>query len=175
MMRKVIDLNKGWTFTKDGQSVKVDVPHTWNNIDGQDGGNDYCRTTCTYTKTFPRPDCGEDERVYVEFRGVNSQSVVYVNGKEAVRHNGGYSTFRADVTELLDDENTLEVIVSNEATEEVYPQTADFTFYGGIYRDVSLLTVNKNRSRLLRRKRNKGGRGRHRRQRNTYDYVLYKR
>ena len=145
MMRKVIDLNKGWTFTKDGESVKVDVPHTWNAVDGQDGGNDYCRTTCTYTKTFTRPAYGEDERVYLEFRGVNSQSVVNVNGKEAVRHNGGYSTFRADVTDLLLDENVLEVIVSNEATEEVYPQTADFTFYGGIYRDVYLIVVNKNR------------------------------
>ena len=144
MMRKIINLNKSWIFTKDGESVEVDVPHTWNAVDGQDGGNDYCRTACTYKKTFPRPAYGADERVYLEFRGVNSQSVVTLNGKEAARHNGGYSTFRADVTDLLDDENVLEVLVSNEATEEVYPQTADFTFYGGIYRDVYLVTVNKN-------------------------------
>ena len=69
-MRKVISMNKSWTFTgPDGLPHLVDVPHTWNNLDGQDGGNDYWRGTCAYKKMFPKPDFGAEERVYLEFRG----------------------------------------------------------------------------------------------------------
>lgn len=69
-MRTTINLNKSWTFTgPDGGAHPVDVPHTWNNIDGQDGGNDYWRGTCVYQKTFAKPEFGADQRVYLEFRG----------------------------------------------------------------------------------------------------------
>jgi len=125
------------------ETERVNIPHTWNNLDGQDGGNDYWRGTCVYEKVFASPEFLEDERVYLEFRGVNSSARVILNGSEVMTHDGGYSTFRADVTALLEKENELRVEVDNSVNDRVYPQKADFTFYGGIYRDVCLLTVNK--------------------------------
>lgn len=152
-MRTVTNLNESWKFVKENvgaeaavsaEGIAVNVPHTWNNVDGQDGGNDYYRGTCWYVKTFAKPEFGEDTRVYLEFRGVNASALVYLNGKQIATHDGGYSTFRADVTDDLQEENTLVVGADNSVNERVYPQTADFTFYGGIYRDVNLLFVNKN-------------------------------
>ena len=143
-VRKTVNINKGWRFTgPDGPARPVDVPHTWNSVDGQDGGNDYWRGTCVYEKTFPRPELEADERVYLEFRGVNASAKVELNGAEVGTHDGGYSTFRWDVTDFLKDENALTVHVDNSRNDRVYPQKADFTFYGGIYRDVSLIVVNK--------------------------------
>ncbi len=144
-MKRTINLNQSWLFTgKDGVAVSVDVPHTWNNIDGQDGGNDYYRGTCVYEKRFPKPDFDPDtERVYLEFRGVNASAEVILNGATAMTHDGGYSTFRADVTDALTADNALTVKADNSVNDRVYPQKADFTFYGGIYRDVLLRVVNK--------------------------------
>ena len=144
-MRKEILINEGWTFTGPDKTERpVDVPHTWNNIDGQDGGNDYWRGTCHYRKSFPKPDFDPDtQRVYLEFRGVNASAEVKLNGKQVMTHDGGYSTFRADVTDALADNNDLAVAVDNSVNDRVYPQKADFTFYGGIYRDVLLVIVNK--------------------------------
>jgi len=141
-MRQIISLNKDWTFTgRDGAAVKVDLPHTWNGDDGQDGGNDYYRGALRYQKRFPAPETGPGQRVYLEFHGVNSSASVELNGKPVMRHDGGYSTFRSDITELLQPDNSLTVTVDNSVNRTVYPQKADFTFYGGIYRDVDLLLV----------------------------------
>ncbi len=143
-MRKSVALMTGWKFTKPGeQETEVDLPHTWNSRDGQDGGNDYWRGMCVYRKSFPNPDHAADERVYLEFRGVNASAKVELNGRDVGTHEGGYSTFRWDVTELLQAENDLTVHVDNSVNDRVYPQKADFTFYGGIYRDVLLVIVNK--------------------------------
>jgi beta-galactosidase len=144
-VRKFINLNAQWQFTgPDGSVSSVNVPHTWNNIDGQDGGNDYKRCVCTYEKTFSKPEYRpEDQLVYLQFQGVNSSCTVTLNGEPVCSHDGGYSTFRADITALLQDENTLVVSVDNRDNDRVYPQKADFTFYGGIYRDVDLLVVSK--------------------------------
>lgn len=143
-MRRFINLNKGWKFTKEGTVTDVDVPHTWNGVDGQDGGNDYKRLVCKYERKVARPEMTDGEQVYLEFKGVNSSCKVTFNGKEVCRHDGGYSKFRVNVTEQLLGDNKLEVEVDNRANETVYPQTADFTFYGGIYRDVNLVVVDKN-------------------------------
>ena len=145
-MRVAQLLNQEWFFTgPDGRVQSVDIPHTWNAIDGQDGGNDYWRGTCTYQKTFSAPDFDKDTQcVYLEFRGVNASANVLLNGKEVMTHDGGYSTFRADITNLLSEENSLTVSVDNSVNDRVYPQKADFTFYGGIYRDVYLIVLNKN-------------------------------
>ena len=148
-LRTTINLNAGWTFTGPaGGPCPVDIPHTWNAIDGQDGGNDYWRGTCLYEKTFPKPEFGADQRVYLEFRGVNASARVALNGSEVGSHDGGYSTFRWDVTDLLQAENRLTVHVDNSRNDRVYPQKADFTFYGGIYRDVLLLIVHKDHFEL---------------------------
>ena len=144
-MRKTTLLNENWNFLyHDGTSTCVNIPHTWNALDGQDGGNDYYRGTCRYQKTFPKPEFGPKERVYLEFRGVNASAKVILNGATVATHDGGYSTFRVDITEKLAQENDLLVEVDNSVNDRVYPQKADFTFYGGIYRDVTLLTVNEN-------------------------------
>jgi len=144
IMRKTVNLNQRWSFTgHNGKEIEVNIPHTWNNADGQDGGNDYWRGTCIYRKTFPKPELGEDERVYLEFRGVNASARVELNGHAVGTHDGGYSTFRWDVTGLLEPENQLTVHVDNGVNDRVYPQKADFTFYGGIYRAVALVIVNK--------------------------------
>ncbi len=141
-MRRTVRLMTGWQFTgPDGRTVQVDLPHTWNNIDGQDGGNDYWRGKCVYETSFPMPGHSGEELVYLQFHGVNASCTVELNGKKAMAHDGGYSTFRCDVTGLLREENQLRVSVDNSVNDRVYPQKADFTFYGGIYRDVELLTV----------------------------------
>ena len=143
-MRRVEKLMKGWNFTgKDGVTVPVDLPHTWNNIDGQDGGNDYYRGTCVYDCMVKKPNYTADERVYLQFHGVNSSSKVIFNDQVVCQRDGGYATFRMDVTDLLKDENKLVVEVENSINDRVYPQKADFTFYGGIYRDVEFLIVSK--------------------------------
>ena len=142
-MRKELLLNKCWTFRyHDGTETAVDIPHTWNAIDGQDGGNDYWRGTCTYEKTFDAPAYGEQERIYLQFDGANASAKVILNGTPVCIHDGGYSTFRCDITDHLLPENKLVVEVDNSVNDRVYPQKADFTFYGGIYRDVKLITVN---------------------------------
>ncbi|WP_200858922.1 glycoside hydrolase family 2 protein [Heyndrickxia coagulans] len=149
-MRKLIRINKTWRFVKENVGVGkvftapgeiVNLPHTWNAIDGQDGGNDYYRGTCWYGKSFHKPEIHPGEQVYLEFRGVNSTAEVWVNNRKLFTHDGGYSTFRVNVTEALKEENELVVSVDNAPNQRVYPQKADFTFYGGIYRDVYMVIV----------------------------------
>lgn len=82
------------------------------------------------------------DEFYLEFEGVNSTAEVIFNGKSLITHNGGYSTFRVKLDNILD-ENTLVVTADNSANDTVYPQQADFTFYGGIYRDVNIIAVGK--------------------------------
>lgn len=145
-MREITKIMKGWEFTgPDGTTTTVDLPHTWNARDGQDGGNDYWRGTCIYRTHFAAPQFNTaSHQVWIQFDGVNASAHVVLNGSPVCNHDGGYSTFRANITELLRDENELTVEVDNSKSDRVYPQKADFTFYGGIYRDVSLMVVSKN-------------------------------
>ena len=150
--------NQGWQFTKDKISAcekdsvlnqgiwePVDLPHTWNGTDGQDGGNDYYRGTCYYVKRLEKPKEAEEKEIYLEFEGANSSADVYVNGKAAAHHDGGYSTWRVNITEFLQKDNEIVVAVDNAPNDHVYPQMADFTFYGGLYRNVNLLSVSHTR------------------------------
>ena len=148
-MRRIINFNDNWRFAKrsgadaalccDWQDVTL--PHTWNAVDGQDGGNDYWRGTAEYTKTFDCPACGKNERVWIEFGGAAMTAEVILNGEKLCRHEGGYSAFRVELTDHLRDTNELCVLVDNSDNDTVYPQKADFTFYGGLYRDVKLIVV----------------------------------
>lgn len=144
-MRNSISLNQDWTFFgPQGTSEQLNLPHTWNASDGQDGGNDYWRGTCIYKKTFSMPEFDPNtQTVYLEFQGVNASADVELNGKTVVHHDGGYSTFRVEIADVLCEDNHMTVHVDNGVNDRVYPQKADFTFYGGIYRDVLLLVVNK--------------------------------
>lgn len=137
-MSESIVLNTGWTFTKEEQSEPVTLPHTWNAVDGQDGGNDYYRGSCTYALQLPAIRLPEGGRVVLQFDGVAMTAVVNLNGQKVAEHKGGYSTFRVDITDVLQDTNNLTVEVDNSDNDTVYPQKADFTFYGGIYREVTL-------------------------------------
>ena len=146
-MRQIIKWNENWLFAKDTADVTlregetVSLPHTWNATDGQDGGNDYFRGTCLYKKTLRRADLPVNDRYYLEIRGANSSADVYANGEKLAHHDGGYSTFRVDLTDHMKDETEIAVTVDNSPNETVYPQMADFTFYGGLYRDVNIIAV----------------------------------
>lgn len=140
-MPKQILWNDNWAFTKEGVRQDVTLPHTWNAIDGQDGGNDYWRGTCVYEKRFAAPALAPGEQLWIEFRGAAMTAEVSLNGHFLCRHEGGFSTFRAELTPALEQDNILTVTVDNGKNRRVYPQNADFTFYGGLYRDVYLLTV----------------------------------
>lgn len=139
-MRKVILFNDNYEFMKEECKEIVSLPHTWNAVDGQ-SASDYYRGECTYTKHFDKTLISDNDVVYLEINGANSSSKVCLNGKEIASHDGGYSTYRVNMTEHLLDDNKLVIKVDNTPNSKVYPQKADFTFYGGLYRDVKLIMV----------------------------------
>ena len=150
-MRKIETINQQWLFSKSAAEVpaampenweKINLPHTWNGIDGQDGGNDYYRGTCYYAKTLSAEMFDKNQIHYLQFDGVSSSAEVFWNGEKLITHHGGYSTFRVKLEEIKD-ENLLVVTADNSPNDFVYPQNADFTFYGGIYRYVKIVSVPK--------------------------------
>lgn len=149
-MRQIVNLNAKWAFTKQAHEVPaalpldwnfVNLPHTWNAIDGQDGGNDYYRGVTYYAKNISKMELPEAQRYYLELQGANSSTDVYLDGKHLAHHDGGYSTWRVDITEHIGPMSLLVVKVDNSPNDRVYPQMADFTFYGGLYRDVNIICV----------------------------------
>lgn len=154
-MRSVRNINEGWKFTRQDEQdavqaefddsgwEDVSIPHTWNAIDGANG-KEYYQNPCWYRRAFMVGTQEQDQRVFVEFQGSNSITDVYVNGHHVGQHRGGYSTFRFDITEVVSfgRSNILTVKVDNTVVDDVYPQMADFTFFGGIYRDVNIVVVN---------------------------------
>ena len=150
-MRKVYNFNTKWAFSKEATEAPkvmpekwywVSLPHTWNDIDGQDGGNDLYRGISFYAKELEKIDLPKADKYYLELNGANSSATVYVNGKKLASHEGGYSTWRVNITDVLEDKNLFVVEVDNSQNDRVYPQNADFTFYGGLYRDVNIIAVN---------------------------------
>jgi len=153
--RRVVSLADGWRFLRadapgaegvtfdDRAWDRVSVPHTWNAKDGQDGGNDYYRGTGWYRRrqTIPASEVGR--QLYVEFDGANTETTLFVNGHQVGQHSGGYARFRFDVTSLVKvgGPNVIAVKVSNAANPNVPPRSADYTFFGGIYRDARLVSV----------------------------------
>ena len=149
-MRNVMELKDNWMFVKEAENAAdaaskkgtaISLPHTWNAVDGQDGGNDYHRGTCWYVTKFQKPELEAGSQVYVEFLGASVIADVYLNGEAVAHHEGGYSTFRVNLTDKLQEENVLAVALNNADNNYVYPQKADFTFYGGLYRMVNLIVV----------------------------------
>ncbi len=157
-MRQIVNINRKWAFTKQAASVPselplnwdwVNLPHSWNAIDGQDGDSDFYRGTCYYVKKLLKTDLPETDKYYLEIKGANSSADVYVNGKVLAHHDGGYSTWRVDITNHLQHENLIVIAVDNAPNDKVYPQFADFTFYGGLYRDVNIVCVNDSHFELM--------------------------
>ncbi|MGN0543834.1 MAG: sugar-binding domain-containing protein, partial [Acutalibacteraceae bacterium] len=144
-MRETIKINNNWKFKKGISEAPecfpydwetTDLPFTWNGFDGQDGGNDYFRGKYCFVKQIIKAEIPKTDEIYIQFDGVNSSASIFFNGENLAVHHGGYSTFRAKLSNIKE-ENLLAVIVDNGVNDFVYPQMADFTFYGGIYRDVS--------------------------------------
>lgn len=151
-MRKTIEINHGWQFAGAAESLAeavkkpaqpVDLPHTWNAEDSLTGSG-YFRGKCWYFKKLEWKELPREKEIWVEFLGVGQSAEVYLNGEFLTAHLGGYTTFRANLTaHLKQGENLLAVAADNAPCTNLYPQDADFTFYGGIYREVRLIEVPK--------------------------------
>ncbi|RYY69321.1 MAG: glycoside hydrolase family 2 [Chitinophagaceae bacterium] len=149
--RVVVSLNKGWQFSKDNFSFQSDaarwqninLPHTWNVDDVMDDEPGYYRGPAWYKKVIPVNKSFSGKRIFLHFEGANQEVTVLLNGKNAGTHVGGYNAFSIDITALFDPakENELLVKVDNSHNKNIPPLTADFTFYGGIYRDVYLIAT----------------------------------
>ncbi len=149
-MRSIVNINSEWFFSKECTEApvalpeaweQVSLPHCWNAVDGQDGGNDFHRGVCFYVKQLKKSELPQAGRYYLEIRGANSSADAYVDGEKLAHHDGGYSTWRVDITAALKEESLVAIAVDNSPNERVYPQMADFTFYGGLYRDVNIVCV----------------------------------
>ncbi len=149
-MRQIVNINRKWAFSKEAAALPaqvdnkwnfVNLPHSWNAIDGQDGGSDYYRGTAYYVHELDKEDLPAADRYYIEIKGANSSADLYVNGEKLAHHDGGYSTWRADITANLTQKTLIVLAVDNAPNDTVYPQVADFTFYGGLYRDVNIICV----------------------------------
>ena len=151
-MRNILNFNENWYFSKaqktvpdkiEGEWEKLNLPHTYNGVDGQDGGNDYYRGTCFYAKEISKNDFNENDLIFLEINGANSSAEVFVDGEKVAIHHGGYSTFRVNITDKIKENSLIAISTDNSPNDFVYPQMADFTFYGGLYRDVNIITVAK--------------------------------
>jgi len=147
-MRNSILLTKARFFKQGENAQPVSLPHTWNALDGQDGGGDYWRGRATYQFELPDPTPGKCQ--YIQFEGANHTAELLCNGQEVGSHAGGFSTFRFELTDFLQATgNTLDVLIDNEA-QDTYPQMADFTFFGGIYRPVHFIEAEQCHVDLMR-------------------------
>ncbi|MFD5388875.1 glycoside hydrolase family 2 protein [Streptomyces sp. NPDC127074] len=161
--RTRIDLNTGWRFTRreangahapgfdDSAWAQVTTPHTWNAEDGADGGNDYYRGVGWYRRHCTLPEGLAGKMLFLQFAGANQVAEVWANGTYLGRHTGGYARFRFDATGVLrhDADNVIAVRVTNAHDPDIAPLSADFSFSGGIYRNVSLWAVDKLQVRML--------------------------
>ena len=152
--RTVVNLNRGWRFFAgdepraidpafdDRDWAAVDLPHTWNARDGEDGGNDYRRGAGWYRRIVRIEPALAGRELYLQFDGASLKADVYLNGRLLGRHVGGFARFRFDATPLLQPgaDNIIAVRVDNSPLG-IPPTSADFTFFGGLYRGVSLLAT----------------------------------
>ena len=152
-LRLIETINDSWHFHKgniehpfsnDNSGItweKVTIPHSWNTEDILDDEDGYYRGEGWYKKTMIIPQVYENQQVFLMFEGVNQVTSLYVNGKTVGNnHIGGYTTFARDITSALESgKNHIVVKVNNSHNDEIVPQAADFSFYGGIYRDVHLI------------------------------------
>src|SRR5258706_5621651 len=150
-----VNLDSTWKFIKsdvagaqnttfdDSGWTSLSLPHTWNNLDGQDGGNNYYRGIGWDRSHYNLPARYAGRRLFLQFDGANIVTDVYLNGTSLGQHKGGFAAFRFDVTSLavIGGDNVIAVKVNNASNADIPPLTADFTFFGGLYRDVHLLVT----------------------------------
>ncbi|MDO7846239.1 glycoside hydrolase family 2 TIM barrel-domain containing protein [Hymenobacter sp. M29] len=153
-------INSNWLFRKDEAGLtaaqasataagweRISLPHTWNAADVLDDEPGYYRGVGWYRKALAVPADWQRRRVFLRFEGANQEAEVYVNGQLAGRHAGGYAAFSFPISQWLkfsgNEPATAEILVklTNRYNPDIPPLTADFTFYGGIYRDVYLVAA----------------------------------
>jgi beta-galactosidase len=129
----------------DSSWTSIMLPHTWNNLDGQDGGGNYFRGIGWYRRHYTVDGSYTNRQIFLKFDGANIVADVYVNGTFLGEHQGGFSAFVFDVTPYINvgTDNVIAVKMNNAFNADIPPLDADFTFFGGIYRDVHLLVMDK--------------------------------
>src|SRR5580658_3928573 len=152
--RLLVNLNPGWRFLAgddpragdagfdDASWQAVDLPHTWNGLDGQDGGDNYRRGAGWYRRHLAVGASLGGRRLYLQFDGASLMADVYVNGVHLGSHVGGFARFVLDATGILKAgaDNVIAVRVDN-GQLGIPPTSSDFTIFGGLYRGVSLLAT----------------------------------
>ena len=136
--RTVKTINDNWEFRMPDKEdwVSINVPHTYN--EDAYRGREYYKGKAYYRRMLNVADVESGKRYFLKFDGVNKAADVTVNGVAVGSHAGGYSSFAFDITDCIKEENLIEVTVDN-GRKDVTPLAADFTFFGGIYRDVWLI------------------------------------
>ena len=154
--RVVYTINDGWKFTKgspfeaqltgcdDSSWETVNIPHTWNDKDADDETPGFYRGPVWYRKQLFIDKSQEGRRAMIYFEGANQEVRFYLNGQFVGEHKGGYTRFCFDITSHLryGQENLFAIYVNNVYNPNIPPLSADFTFFGGIYRDVYLQFMN---------------------------------
>ena len=154
--RVVYTINDGWKFTKgspfeaqltgcdDSSWETVNIPHTWNNKDADDETPGFYRGPAWYRKQLFVDKSQEGRQAVIYFEGANQEVRFYLNGQFVGEHKGGYTRFCFDITPHLryGQENLFAIYVNNVYNPNIPPLSADFTFFGGIYRDVYLQFMN---------------------------------
>ncbi|NJW54098.1 glycoside hydrolase family 2 [Salinimicrobium sp. CDJ15-91] len=144
--RQVQTFNSAWKFSSEVHSERiVDLPHTWNAEDAFRDGKEYFRGKGTYSRNLYTPQKWQNKQVFLKFEGSNQITRLYVNEQLIGEHPGGYTGFVFDITKALKPgaENELKIEVDNSHNADIPPLDADFNFYGGIYRDLWLITTPK--------------------------------
>ena len=154
--RVVYTINDGWKFTKgspfeaqltgcdDSSWETVNIPHTWNDKDADDETPGFYRGPVWYRKQLFIDKSQEGRQAVIYFEGANQEVRFYLNGQFVGEHKGGYTRFCFDITSHLryGQENLFAIYVNNVYNPNIPPLSADFTFFGGIYRDVYLQFMN---------------------------------
>lgn len=150
-IRTKINLNNNWNFhkgtnlhpEKTSEQAKVNLPHTWNAVDVMDDVPGYYRGIGWYKKKLVLKPEWKTKQLFLYFEGANQETTVFLNGKKVGEHIGGYTAFRVPLVQLkFDGTDEISVQVNNRFNEQIAPLTADFTFFGGLYRNVSLEVLN---------------------------------
>jgi beta-galactosidase len=165
--RTKITINEDWRFIREDVKLanqndlddsgweRISLPHTWNDKDVEDEAYGYFRGVGWYRKDLNLDKTWDNRQVFIHFEAANQVAEVFVNGKKVGKHIGGYAAFSYDITDYLKDfegsrsENVLAVRLDNSHNEDISPLSADFTFFGGIYRDVYLVGTPKAHFDLL--------------------------
>lgn len=142
------NLNTNWDFrfshqVHKGSGQRVDLPHTWNQADALSGKADYKRGVGNYEKKLTIPATWQGKRIFLKFEGAGQIANVFVNRQHIMEHRGGYGAFTCEITDRVDygTDNSLLVRVNNGEQLDLMPLVGDFNFYGGIYRDVTLIVT----------------------------------